>query len=157
MNLKDGKFVMKTQQFLEICHSKLVVITTLILLLTGCSTSQKELLPIQDGQTMRAVWDDKTIGSVSQSVNSLNQSRGLDTKPLTDNVHYSRSVTNEIDSQFVRLPNPDLVMYVYPHLVGNSSGEQLPIPGYSTVFPLYSQPKYALPGEVPTPQQHGGE
>jgi conjugative transfer region lipoprotein (TIGR03751 family) len=44
--------------------------------------------------------------------------------------------------QFPRLPNPDLVMYVYPHLAGT----QAPVPGYSTVFPLYES-QYALPGE----------
>ncbi|MBL1805246.1 TIGR03751 family conjugal transfer lipoprotein, partial [Klebsiella pneumoniae] len=35
------------------------------------------------------------------------------------------------------------VMYVFPHMtVGN-----VPVPGYSTVFPFYSQVQYALPGE----------
>lgn len=34
-------------------------------------------------------------------------------------------------------------MYVFPHLAGGIA----PVPGYSTVFPFYSQTQYALPGE----------
>lgn len=56
---------------------------------------------------------------------------------------YSRDANSEIQQQFPRLPNPDLVMYVFPHMtVGN-----VPVPGYSTVFPFYSRVQYALPGE----------
>jgi hypothetical protein len=50
----------------------------------------------------------------------------------------------EIDARFARLPNPDLVMYVTPHL----SAQRSPVPGYTTVFPMYETVEYALPGEV---------
>lgn len=56
---------------------------------------------------------------------------------------YSRTQENEIQQTFPRLPNPDLVMYVFPHLADGNT----PVPGYSTVFPFYSQVQYALPGE----------
>jgi conjugative transfer region lipoprotein (TIGR03751 family) len=46
--------------------------------------------------------------------------------------------------RFARVPNPDLVMVVYPHL----SRGKYPVPGYLTVFPMYEQTQYALPGEV---------
>lgn len=49
---------------------------------------------------------------------------------------------------FSRLPNPDLVMYVFPHLAGRYPG-RYPVPGYFTVFPMYESTQYALPGEVP--------
>ncbi|EPN3101219.1 TIGR03751 family conjugal transfer lipoprotein, partial [Salmonella enterica] len=49
----------------------------------------------------------------------------------------------EITQQFPRLPNPDMVMYLYPHLADGNT----PVPGYSTVFPFYSQTQYAMPGE----------
>ena len=61
-----------------------------------------------------------------------------------DQARYSRTAQNEIYSQFKRLPNPDLVMYVFPHLAGT---DPVPVPGYSTVFPLYQRVQYALPGE----------
>ncbi|HEJ6481861.1 TIGR03751 family conjugal transfer lipoprotein, partial [Pseudomonas aeruginosa] len=43
-----------------------------------------------------------------------------------------------------RLPNPDLVMYVFPHLAGS---DPAPVPGYTTVFPFYQRVQYAMPGE----------
>ena len=59
---------------------------------------------------------------------------------------YTRDAFNEIDVLFPRLPNPTLVMYVFPHLAGET---QAPVPGYATAFPLYEQVEYALPGEIP--------
>jgi len=59
---------------------------------------------------------------------------------------YTREAFNEIDVLFPRLPNPTLVMYVFPHLAGET---QAPVPGYATAFPMYEQVEYALPGEVP--------
>jgi conjugative transfer region lipoprotein (TIGR03751 family) len=52
--------------------------------------------------------------------------------------------------RFARVPNPDMVMVVYPHL----SRGKYPVPGYVTVFPMYEQTQYALPGEV---EQEDGE
>lgn len=56
---------------------------------------------------------------------------------------YTRTAQNEIYRQFHRLPNPDLVMYVFPHLVARTR-HRCPA---TTVFPLYQQIHYALPGE----------
>jgi conjugative transfer region lipoprotein (TIGR03751 family) len=72
---------------------------------------------------------------------------------------YTREAFNELDVTFPRLPNPSLVMYVFPHLAG---AERTPVPGYTTTFPLYERVEYALPGEVATPrwaheQAKGGE
>ncbi len=60
---------------------------------------------------------------------------------------YTRKSNNEIQGLFPRLPNPDLLMYVFPHLAGP---EAVPVPGYATTFPMYEQVEYAMPGEVPT-------
>ena len=62
--------------------------------------------------------------------------------------HYAgfvREAANEIDAIFPRLPNPTMVMYIFPHLSGE---ERTPVPGYVTTFPLYEKVEYALPGEV---------
>lgn len=69
--------------------------------------------------------------------------RPLEPGPV-DQSTFTRTAQNEIYSQFKRLPNPDLVMYVFPHLAGS---DPAPIPGYSTVFPLYQRVQYAMPGE----------
>ena len=55
------------------------------------------------------------------------------------------SAVEPMNQRFARVPNPDLVMVVYPHLAKG----QYPVPGYVTVFPMYDQTFYALPGEVP--------
>lgn len=49
-----------------------------------------------------------------------------------------------LNARFARLPNPDLEMYVYPHLAKG----KYPVPGYTTVFPMFESVQYALPGEV---------
>jgi conjugative transfer region lipoprotein (TIGR03751 family) len=49
-----------------------------------------------------------------------------------------------LQQRFARVPNPDLVMVVFPHM----DKQNYPIPGYVTVFPMYEQAVYALPGEV---------
>ena len=51
---------------------------------------------------------------------------------------------SELDVQFPRLPNPMIILFVFPHL----SAEQTPVPGYSTMFPLYETVHFALPGEL---------
>ena len=54
------------------------------------------------------------------------------------------SALEPMRQRFARVPNPDLVMVVYPHLARG----KYPVPGYVTVFPMYEQTHYALPGEV---------
>lgn len=61
-----------------------------------------------------------------------------------DYVEYTRTTRAELDNLFPRLENPDLVIYVYPHL---ATRVRAPIPGYTTVIPLYERVEYRLPGE----------
>jgi conjugative transfer region lipoprotein (TIGR03751 family) len=124
-----------------------------VMVLTGCSTDKEKMLPHGD-QTMMDVWD----GGTSVSGNSAGNRQMLDARaqlrrpvgdiraqsPQADNTAYTRTSQNEIYSQFKRLPNPDLVMYVFPHLAGS---DPAPVPGYTTVFPLYQRVQYAMPGE----------
>ena len=139
-----------------------IALVSVIAVVAGCATSQEKMLPVEEGQTMMDVWQGHTGGAIngigqstsSQALLDARQSLRRDLDSLSiDYSNYTRSVTNETHSQFVRLPNPDLVMYVFPHLTGSPSGEQVPIPGYSTLFPLYSSPQYAMPGETKRPRQ----
>jgi conjugative transfer region lipoprotein (TIGR03751 family) len=122
--------------------------------LGGCATSKDQLLPHGDAD-MRAIWDQQTGGAPGSNPASrqLLDARQSLRRPLTaddvqavpqDNARYTRTAQNEIDRLFHRLPNPDLVMYVFPHLAGS---DPAPVPGYTTVFPLYQRVQYALPGE----------
>lgn len=122
------------------------------LVLSGCSTDKETMLP-HGKNTMMDVWDEGTSGSGGSSSNrqmldARSQLRrpvdATDISARQENSSYTRTSQNEIYSQFKRLPNPDLVMYVFPHLAGS---DPAPIPGYTTVFPLYQRVQYAMPGE----------
>lgn len=108
-----------------------------------------------DTATMLDVWQNETGGGSQGSHNDrqlldARQSlrRPLDPEDISRtpsvNAAYTRMAQNEIYRQFHRLPNPDLVMYVFPHLAGS---DPVPVPGYSTVFPFYQRVQYAMPGE----------
>jgi conjugative transfer region lipoprotein (TIGR03751 family) len=74
--------------------------------------------------------------------------RQIDSDPVEqplDYIEYTRTTRSELDSLFPRLENPDLVIYVYPHLATRT---RAPIPGYTTVVPLYERVEYRLPGEA---------
>ncbi|MFW7269232.1 TIGR03751 family conjugal transfer lipoprotein [Gluconacetobacter sp. Hr-1-5] len=127
---------------------------SLLVALGGCSTSKDAVLPHGDS-TMLDIWNQETDGgaSSSQASRRLLDARQSLRRPVTEgdvrreqevNSTYTRTAANEIYRQFHRLPNPDLVMYVFPHLAGT---DPAPVPGYTTAFPLYQRIQYAMPGE----------
>lgn len=121
--------------------------------LGACATTKEELLP-HGRSTMADIWEQHSAGATrgDRVSRRLVNARTALRRPLDDNEQpeladassYTRTAATEIERQFRRLPNPDLVMYVFPHLSGS---EAVPVPGYSTVFPLYERFQYALPGE----------
>ena len=119
--------------------------------LAGCASTKETVLP-QDGPSIKAIYD---AHFQAMGVNDpLAVRRELGTRPLgdadADLAGYSRTAHTELETLFPRLPNPTLVMYVFPHLGG---AERVPVPGYATTFPLYERVEYALPGEVPSGRQ----
>ena len=119
-----------------------VVLTSL--LLAGCATTKESVLP-QDGPTMKTIYDRHMSG-----LQRAGPRAGMRGAPLAQAgiAHYHgfvREAANELETRFPRLPNPTLVMYVYPHLSGP---QRSPVPGYVTTFPFYERIEYALPGEV---------
>ena len=132
----------------------------LVLTLTGCASTKEAVLP-QDGPSMKAIYDNHLQALGARDPQAL---RGeLDGRPLASGTPslegYTREAYNELETTFPRLPNPTLVMYVFPHL---ASDERVPVPGYVTSFPMYERVEYALPGEVPSVRahdrpKHGGE
>lgn len=121
--------------------------------LAGCATHKDKVLPHGD-TTMLTVWNQHTGGaSGGRPARELLDARQVLRRPLTEaeathlaatREAYTREAENEITAQFKRLPNPDLLMYVFAHLAGT---ERVPVPGYSTIFSLYERVQYALPGE----------
>ena len=122
----------------------IITLLSLSLLLTGCTTSQDSVLP-QPDTNVEQVWQETMQGE-----SAIAPVWGALKRPLTPQTlaarqsDYTRDSWREAVNLFPRLPNPDIVMYIMPHRVG-----QLPIPGYSTVFPLYERVHYATPAQAP--------
>ncbi|HBC5065884.1 TPA: TIGR03751 family conjugal transfer lipoprotein [Proteus mirabilis] len=119
----------------------------MILLITGCNTSKEEILPAGNS-TMRDIWQSKVGEIKTEKRQERAIQRGLlgSANPPSHLVNKSdiQQAKEHIQHHFPRLPNPDMVIYIYPHFVGS---EPTPIPSYSTVFPFYSKVQYALPNE----------
>ena len=118
------------------------------LLLAGCAGTKESLLP-QNGPTMLEIYQQHFERMETATAKGAARAR-LPLRPLApeegDLAGYTRMADTEAQSLFPRLPNPTLVMYVFPHL---STEEGHPVPGYATSFPMYERPQYALPGEAP--------
>ena len=144
-------------------QTRVLIISFLISLLSGCARNNQESLLPQEGPTMKQVYDHHFTGqalpkrknddeeSDEASTNDETESDSNDIsivrRPLPadyDLTGYTREANNEINQIFPRLTNPTLVIYIYPHLSGS---ERHPVPGYSSAFTLYEKVEYALPGE----------
>lgn len=98
------------------------------------------------GSTMKQILVAHKAGSVEsrKAAPYRKQASAMPRLRATNYTAYTRTEQRELNGLFPRLPNPDLCMYVYPHL----SGEGSTVPGYTSCFPLYKQNQYALPGET---------
>lgn len=115
-----------------------------VIWISGCSTSA----PMKKLQTNGQSTSELMRGH--SGLNSgANSSKPI--RPVFDYNYsqYTRNSMSELDVLFPRLPNPTLVMYVYPHI----SQAGVPVPGYSTAFALFDKVEYALPGETPYLQE----
>lgn len=117
------------------------------LLLGGCATTKDTVLP-RDGKPMKQIYEEHFERIGEQSTGRAREQLGRGPGSSEATLHgYVRDVHSEISVTFPRLPNPTLVMFVFPHLAGP---EGVPVPGYATSFPMYERVEYALPGEMPS-------
>ncbi|MGH8568386.1 MAG: TIGR03751 family conjugal transfer lipoprotein [Gammaproteobacteria bacterium] len=119
---------------------------SVMLLLGGCASTKEDVFP-KNMKPMSEVYDQhfaklRTRGIAGARVR-LQGERTQGAEP--ELVGYTREAHTEIEVLFPVLPNPELLLYVYPHLGEDGA----PVPGYATAFPLYERVEYALPGEVP--------
>tara|TARA_B100000989_G_scaffold296861_2_gene281036 strand:+ start:7882 stop:8259 length:378 start_codon:yes stop_codon:yes gene_type:complete len=118
-------------------------------MVVGCSSTSSGLYT-NDSPTMAQIYhqsmlDREAPGHESwrsqlpepYSINSAN------TKPSTA---AGLNVTSNKNT-FPLIPNPQVTLYVYPHLAGD---DEAPVPGYQTAFFLYKSQHFAMPGEVST-------
>lgn len=124
---------------------KISMVVASAILSIGCSSVHK--FP-DNGQDIKQVYDSHISGMQSNNPTGLStQTISAERKVNNGRVDlgpYTRSEHNELDNLFPLLPNPQLVMYVDPHL----SKKGHPVPGYSVPFKLYEKDEYALPGEI---------
>jgi conjugative transfer region lipoprotein (TIGR03751 family) len=126
-------------------QASLAIAITVWISLAGCAGSKDTVLPT-DGATMQSIYT-RHFSDIGMR-DTLEARKDLNGRNLSsgegDLAGYTRNAYNELILHFPRLPNPTLVMYVFPHLAGR---EQVPVPGYATTFPMYREVHYALPGE----------
>ncbi len=104
-------------------------------LVSGCMSNVKDV--------MHTDRDMKDVIGGGEKV--LREERESVSRPINnDLVGYTRTAANESQVLFPELPNPRLVMYVYPHITAENS----PIPGYSVPLYFYEEPQFAMPGEI---------
>lgn len=103
--------------------TNLLITLILINLLSSCSSMSGNVVP-QVGPTMEEVYDSMDANQESEKQVQI---------PHALNTHYAT------DTTFHKLPNPELKMYVFPHL---ATKDAVPIPGYTTVFNAYSNDHY---------------
>ncbi|MCB1860286.1 MAG: TIGR03751 family conjugal transfer lipoprotein [Gammaproteobacteria bacterium] len=125
---------------------QVTILVSISLLVGGCASTKEAVLP-QDGPSMQAIYEAHLEEMAARDPQALRAE--IETRPLKSGdaslEGYTRDAHNEIETIFPRLPNPTLVMYVFPHL---ATEERVPVPGYATTFPMYKRVEYALPGEV---------
>ncbi len=127
----------------------LFTLALISVLLAGCASNKETVLP-QDGPTMKEIYTHH-LGSINQDGVPDKATASLPATGIDHYVGFIREAANEIGTLFPRLPNPTLVMYIFPHLSG--AGRH-PVPGYVTSFPFYDTVEYALPGEVAELRSH---
>jgi conjugative transfer region lipoprotein (TIGR03751 family) len=129
-----------------------LAISISFLALGGCATPGKNTLPQGGEMTMADIYKKETglpMGNSEGNVISLNKARTTvptNHSGITDYVGYTATSKNEINNLFRQMKNPQIPMYVYPHIV-DEGDEVEPVPGYSTAFYLYRETPFAMPSE----------
>ncbi|MCP4373774.1 MAG: TIGR03751 family conjugal transfer lipoprotein, partial [Deltaproteobacteria bacterium] len=98
------------------------VLGLISLALAGCASTKEAVLP-QDGPAMKEIYDRHIHAMGARDPGTIRLELGDRPIPAgASALHgYTREAANEIDAIFPRLPNPTLVMYVFPHLAGEES------------------------------------
>ena len=113
-------------------------------LLCAC-TPGKEAVVAADAPGIRAIYDAHMHRSGHDDLQALRESVQENPVQALAAVDPGGNPGAVLKARFAKVANPELIMYVYPHLAGP---EHVPVPGYFTAFPMYARIHYARPGEV---------
>lgn len=123
------------------------LVSATVILMSGCSVYGTRRPPLpESGPSMVDIYRGAYEHAGESSSRTDDVRSRIPLRPATEfNPGPTRMGAQEqIERRFPRVPNPDLVLVVFPHL----SQGKYPIPGYVTVFPMYESTEYLLPGEV---------
>ena len=130
--------------------SRFISFVLLAVLLTACASKPgKDALLPDEGPTTKEVYDNHVMGG-GVSKNDTTTTTALEQpwnstigrRVLPAQSEPSSLAERELDAlkrDFRQVPNPEVLGYVYPHMAGSA-----PIPGYFTMFKLYSSDHYAV-------------
>lgn len=106
----------------------------------ACAGPKKSMVK-PDAKTMQQVYEEK-FGDRDAGDNLHLQ------RPVADGIAdlrgYTRDAAVELNALFPIVPNPTLIMFIYPHVT--DAGRE--VPGYSSRLKMYQHEHYALPGEM---------
>lgn len=135
--------------------TSLLLISTV--LLVSCGTPPEQVLNRHYEMTMAELiqHNAKTTSDGNVRAEYIDDTtRGIEGKELPTNYHlenYTSIAAQEIEQLFPMLPNPQIVVYVYPHM---ATSTRAPVPGYTTAISLYERDEYALPNEMTRSRSH---
>lgn len=120
--------------------------------LTGCASHIDKVVP-KDQKNMKQIYNEK---AGSGNIEMLKQREAdIRARPVSNEDYLSELPPNaaQITRLFPALPNPELYMYVKPHVVGSSGAA---VPAYMTRFTMYDRTHYAMPNEIVAKVKHPG-
>lgn len=138
--------------------------------LTGCMTPGKNIIPQGGDMTMADIYKQETgledstspmdSSEPSQASTTIDAQQSLSDDPNfranpaqihgLPETHYAGFVeegSQSINALYKPFPNPEIGMYVYPHLI-TSDGESFIKPGMNTAFFMFKDNAMAMPGEI---------
>lgn len=139
----------------RIIYPRLILLLSSVALLTGCASPGKNMIPPGGEMTMSQIYQEETGGRaqarqpvrrMASAYGNTRPSMRMPTLPVTHYAAYPSTENNTVDALFKPLPNPEIPLYVYPHMV-HANGEEYPKPGMSTAFFLFKRNQFAMPNE----------
>jgi conjugative transfer region lipoprotein (TIGR03751 family) len=127
-------------------------------LISGCASPGKNTIPPAGDMSMAQIYYRETgLSSATDAGNpqanagdedALKAARNNLAAQGSDSVYQGEGAKdlNDLNFQFKTLPNPQILVYVSPHLVSTVNGS-VPVPGYVTSYFLYPQTEFAMPNE----------
>ncbi len=123
-----------------------MILSLSLSVLLGCASStpkEKQLLP-DAGPTTAEIMQGTKVTHTYYGNGQRSPYIGETLMPhYSSQSYYSSEHIQELKRDFKRVPNPEIVGYVYPHINNN----EMPVPGYFTSFPLYNRNHFALTSE----------